>query len=80
MAPVLKILGVPRLPRGGSLGTGKRGTVQKIWRAVPILLVRVILKCATEQSKGGLVKCSRFMGLCSGMLSLKVVIRPTWLG
>ena len=24
MAPVLKILGVPRLPPGGSLGTGKR--------------------------------------------------------
>ena len=43
MAPVLKILGVPRLPRGGSVGTGKRGTVQKIWRAVPIFLVRVIL-------------------------------------
>ena len=36
MAPVLKILGVPRLPPGGSLGTGKRGTVPKIWRAVPI--------------------------------------------
>ena len=41
MAPVLKILGVPRLPPGGSLGTGKRGTVPKIWRAVPIFLVRV---------------------------------------
>ena len=41
MAPVLKILGVPRLPSGGSLGTGKRGTVPKIWRAVPIFLVRV---------------------------------------
>ena len=38
---VLKILGVPRLPPGGSLGTGKRGTVPKIWRAVPICLVRV---------------------------------------
>ena len=34
VAPVLKILGVPRLPPGGSLGTGKRGTVPKIWRAV----------------------------------------------
>ena len=33
VAPVLKILGVPRLPPGGSLGTGKRGTVPKIWRA-----------------------------------------------
>ena len=33
---VLKILGVPRLPPGGSLGTGKRGTVPKIWRAVLI--------------------------------------------
>ena len=43
MALVLKILRVPRLPRGGSLGTGKQGTVQKIWRAVPIFLVRVIL-------------------------------------
>ena len=32
----LKILGVPRLPFGGSLGTGKRGTVPKIWGAVPI--------------------------------------------
>ena len=29
MAPVLKILGVPRLPPGGSLGTGKRVTVPK---------------------------------------------------
>ena len=29
MAPELKILGVPRLPPGGSLGTGKRGTVPK---------------------------------------------------
>ena len=27
MAPVLKILGVPRLLQGGSLGTGKQGTV-----------------------------------------------------
>ena len=41
MAPVLKILGVPRLPPGGSLGTGKRGTVPKIWRAVPIFLALV---------------------------------------
>ena len=41
VAPVLKILGVPRLPPGGNLGTGKRGTVPKIWRAVPIFLVRV---------------------------------------
>ena len=41
MAPVLKILGVQRLPPGGSLGTGKRGTVPKIWRAVPIFLTRV---------------------------------------
>ena len=41
MAPVLKILGVPRLPPGGSLGTGKRGTVPKIWRAVPSFLARV---------------------------------------
>ena len=41
VAPVLKILGVPRLPPGGSLGTGKRGTVPKIWLAVPIFLVRV---------------------------------------
>ena len=40
VAPVLKILGVPRLPPG--LGTGKRGTVPKIWRAVPIFLARVI--------------------------------------
>ena len=29
VAPVLKILGVPRLPPRGSLGTGKRGTVTK---------------------------------------------------
>ena len=36
MAPVLKTLGVPRLPLGGSLGTGKRGTVPKIWRGMPI--------------------------------------------
>ena len=41
VAPVLKILGVPRLPPGGSLGTRKRGTVPKIWRAVPIFLARV---------------------------------------
>ena len=41
MAPVLKILRVPRLPPGGSLGTGKRGTVPKIWRAVPIFLAQV---------------------------------------
>ena len=41
MAPVLKILGVPRLPPGGSLGTDKRGTVPKIWCAVPIFLARV---------------------------------------
>ena len=40
VAPVLKILGVSRLPPG--LGTGKRGTVPKIWRAVPIFLARVI--------------------------------------
>ena len=30
VAPVLKILGLPRLPPGGSLGTGKRGTLPKI--------------------------------------------------
>ena len=41
VAPVLKILGVPRLPSGGSLGKGKRGTVPKIWLAVPIFLARV---------------------------------------
>jgi len=41
VAPVLKIFGVPRLPPGGSLGMGKRGTVPKIWRAVPIFLARV---------------------------------------
>ena len=41
MAPVLKILGVPRLPPGGSLGMGKRGTVPNIWLAVPIFLARV---------------------------------------
>ena len=29
VAPVSKILGVPRLPPRGSLGTGKRGTVPK---------------------------------------------------
>ena len=41
MAPVRKILGVPEVPPGGSLGTGKRGTVPKIWHAVPIFLARV---------------------------------------
>ena len=41
MAPVLKNLGVPRLPPRGSLGTDKRRTVTKIWRAVPIFLARV---------------------------------------
>ena len=41
VAPVLKILGVTRLPPGGSLGTGKGGTVPKIWRTVPIFLARV---------------------------------------
>ena len=41
MAPVLKILGVLRLPPRGSLGMGKRGTVPKIWRAMPIFLARV---------------------------------------
>ena len=41
MAPVLKILGVPRLPPGGSLGTGKRGTVPKLWLAVPNFLARI---------------------------------------
>ena len=41
VAPALKILGVPRLPPGGSLGTGKRGTMPKIWRAVPIFLARL---------------------------------------
>ena len=40
VAPVLKILGVSRLPPG--LGTGKRGTVPNIWRAVLIFLARVI--------------------------------------
>ena len=49
MAPVLKILGVPRLsvprlPPGGSLGTDKRGTVPKIWCAVPIFLARVFTR------------------------------------
>ena len=29
VAPVPKILGVPRLPPGGSLGTGRRGTVPR---------------------------------------------------
>ena len=28
VAPVLKILGMPRLPPGDSLGTGKRGTMR----------------------------------------------------
>ena len=36
VAPVVKILGVLRLPPGGSLGMGKRGTVPKIWCAVLI--------------------------------------------
>ena len=36
VAPVLKILVVPR-----PLGTGKRGTAPKIWRALPIFLARV---------------------------------------
>ena len=37
VAPVLKILGVPR----GSLSTVKQGMVPKIWRAVPIFLAHV---------------------------------------
>ena len=41
VAPVLKILGVPRLPPGGSLGTGKRGMVPKIWGALPNFLAHV---------------------------------------
>ena len=41
LAPVLKILGVPRPPPRGSLGTGKRGTVPKNWRALPTFLARV---------------------------------------
>ena len=41
VAPVLKILGVQSLPPGGSLGTGKRDTVPKFWRAAPIFLARV---------------------------------------
>ena len=41
VALVRKILGVPRLPPGGSLGTSQRGTVPKIWRAVPIFLAHV---------------------------------------
>ena len=41
VAPVFIILRVPRLPLGGSLGTGKRGTVPNSWRAVPIFLTRV---------------------------------------
>ena len=36
MAPVLKLLGVPRLPPRCSLGT-----VPKIWGTVPIFLARV---------------------------------------
>ena len=35
------ILKVPGLPPGGSLGTGKGGTVPKIWLAVPIVLASV---------------------------------------
>ena len=58
VAPVLKILGVPRLPPGGSLGTGKRGTVPKIWRAVPIFLARVnevyIFACFDKTVKGSI--------------------------
>ena len=41
VVPVLKILGVPRLPPGGGPGTGKRRTVPKIWRAVPIFEARL---------------------------------------
>ena len=41
MAPGLKILGVPTLPPGGSLGTGKRRTLPKIWHALLIFLARV---------------------------------------
>ena len=41
MAPGLKILGVPTLPPGGGLGTGKRGTLPKIWHALLIFLARV---------------------------------------
>ena len=38
---MLKILGLLRLPPRGSLGSGKRGTVPKIRRAVPIFLACV---------------------------------------
>ena len=41
VAPVLKILGVPRVPPGGSLSMGKRGTVPKLWYTVLIYLGRV---------------------------------------
>ena len=41
VVPVLKILGLLRLPPRGSLGTGKRGTVPKMRRAVPIFLACV---------------------------------------
>ena len=41
VAPVLKILRVLRLPPKGGLGTGHRGTVPKIWRAMLIFLARV---------------------------------------
>ena len=58
MAPVLKILGVPRLPPGGSLGTGKRGTVPKIWRAVPIFLARVNGVLVSDKVKYVLSYCS----------------------
>ena len=66
MAPVLKILGIPRLPPGGSLGTGKRGTVQKIWRAVPIFfsackwgLIQMDSIKVQEKEKKIVVLCSR---------------------
>ena len=39
---VLRVVGGSRRgSRRGSLGTGKRRTVPKIWRAVPIFLARV---------------------------------------
>ena len=57
MAPVLKILGVPRLPPGGSLGTGKRDTVPKIWRAVLICLVRVNGVLVTSIQRGNYIVC-----------------------
>ena len=41
VAPALKILRVLRLPLKGSIGTGKRGTVLKIWHAMLIFLARV---------------------------------------